>query len=89
LFAREETNQLPHYIEIDKVYRDYQDKVFQRMHAAGLRTLVYSKTQLHESDKAAFLEKVQVLKSQYESDELIELYAKVEKDMNIIQVVGM
>lgn len=59
------------------------------MHAAGLRTLVFSKNVLHETDRVFFLEKLQVIKHQIDSEDLLDLYSKVEKEMSLIQVLGL
>lgn len=47
---------------MDKFTREYWDKVFAKLHVAGMRTLVYSKIYLKEKDKNDYLEKYSSLR---------------------------
>lgn len=52
---REETNSLPVYIDVDKGSREYWDKVFQKLHMCGMRSVIYSKVYLKEKDASLFM----------------------------------
>lgn len=57
LIVREEHNQIPSYVDIDKNSREYWDRVFNKLHIAGMRTVVYSKIYLRDNEKNEFLDK--------------------------------
>lgn len=52
---REETNQLPVNIDVDKASREYWDKVFLKLHMSGMRSVIYSKVYLKEKDASIFM----------------------------------
>ncbi|CAD8169381.1 unnamed protein product [Paramecium pentaurelia] len=79
---REETNSLPVYIDVDKGSREYWDKVFQKLHMCGMRSVIYSKVYLKEKDASLFM-------SRYQGEEGINAFNEISKDMQIIQVVGV
>lgn len=79
---REETNSLPVYIDVDKGSREYWDKVFQKLHMCGMRSVMYSKVYLKEKDASLFM-------SRYQGEEGINAFNEISKDMQIIQVVGV
>ena len=55
LIVREELNQIPGYVDIDKNSREYWDRVFVKLHMAGMRTVVYSKVYLREEERNELL----------------------------------
>lgn len=79
---REETNSLPVYIDVDKGSREYWDKVFQKLHMCGMRSVIYSKVYLKEKDASLFM-------SRYQGEEGMNAFNELSKDMQIIQVVGV
>ncbi|CAD8127655.1 unnamed protein product [Paramecium sonneborni] len=89
LIVREEFNQIPSYIDIDKSSREYWDKVFVKLHMAGMRTVVYSKIYLRENEKTDFLDRYQDIKFSQDQNELIQLFNNMEKDMQIMHVLGI
>ncbi|CAD8108619.1 unnamed protein product [Paramecium sonneborni] len=89
LIVREEFNQIPSYVDIDKNSREYWDRVFTKLHMAGMRTVVYSKIYLRENEKNEFLDKYSQVRFQQSENEIIQLFNEIEKDMQIMQVLGI
>ncbi|CAD8115930.1 unnamed protein product [Paramecium sonneborni] len=79
---REETNQLPVNIDVDKPNREYWDKVFQKLHMGGMRSVIYSKVYLKEQDASIFL-------SRFQGELGMSAFQQISKDMQIVQVVGI
>ncbi|CAK69401.1 unnamed protein product (macronuclear) [Paramecium tetraurelia] len=89
LIVREEFNQIPAYVDIDKSSREYWDRIFLKLHMTGMRTVVYSKVYLRENEKAEFLDRYQELKFSQSQNDLIQLFHDIEKDMQIMHVLGI
>ncbi|CAD8192211.1 unnamed protein product [Paramecium pentaurelia] len=89
LIVREEFNQIPSYVDIDKSSREYWDRIFLKLHMAGMRTVVYSKIYLRENEKANFLDRYSGIKFSQSQNDLIQLFHDIEKDMQIMHVLGI